>query len=609
MAETQRQTVASVRDQTSSLTDVENPEDRIDPVKQRIIGGSLVNICDEMGHKLTRMSYSSIIRESEDFGCALLDEQARQIGETDSTPLQMGPIPAYVEGVIELFDERGETFSEGDIVIHNDPYYGSSHSPDFGIVVPIFRDGDLTAFSVTTAHHLDVGADKPGTCIIDTVDAYSESVRLDALKIVEGGKRNDTAWQLIADNIRVPDMVMGDIEAQISAARVGQDRLHELFDEYGHDTVKMAGQAMMNYSERMLRQEIEELPDGTYSTEGHIDGYLDSEDPLEKDVFLAVDLEVDGSDIRVDLSRCADQIDGRPINMPFNGTVVPAVLLVIRSTLLDTEKFELVPQNHGITRPVHVHAPEGSIANPRFPAPTIARFCPGNRLADLTLKALAEVVPEKTCAGIGNLKVCTYSGITEDDEYWVYMDITSGSYGGRPTKDGLDTVDTLYANTRNNPIEDIESHYPLRITRYELREDQEGAGRNRGGIGGIRETKFLTPGRVSIEGDGSKYPPWGFDGGQDGTTGAIIVEDEIDEDTPRSKMSNKAMKEGQRIRTVGPCAGGWGDSTERDAEKVRADVLDGLVSRERARTEYGVVLTDDLTIDRETTQELREGRS
>ncbi|RXK47912.1 hydantoinase B/oxoprolinase family protein [Halorientalis pallida] len=602
---TDSHTTTTVRDQTSALTDVDDPESAIDPVKQRVIGGSLVNVCDEMGHKLTRMSYSSIIRESEDFGCALLDERARQIAETDSTPLQMGPIPAYVSGVIELFEERGETFAEGDVILHNDPYYGASHAPDFAVVVPVFHDDDLTAFSVTTAHHLDVGADKPGTCIIDTVDAYSESVRLDALKIIESGTRNDTAWQLIEDNIRVPDMVMGDIEAQISAAQAGANRLQDLFDEFGHDTVKLAGQATMSYSERMLREEISELPDGTYSAEGYIDGYLDSDDESERDLLLAVDLEVDGSDIRVDLSRCAAQVDGRPINMPFEGTVVPAVLLVIRSTLLDTEEFELVPQNHGITRPVHVHAPEGSIVNPRFPAPTIARFGPGNRLADLTLKALADVVPEKTAAGIGNLKICTYSGVTDDDEYWVYMDITSGSYGARPTSDGLDATDTLYANTRNNPIEDIESHYPLRVNRYELREDAEGAGRQRGGIGAIREMEFQTPGRVSIEGEGSKYAPWGFDGGEDGTPGAVVVEDEIDESTPRSKMSNKEMDEGQYLRTVGPCGGGWGDPEERDPEAVRQDVLDDLISRERAERVYGVIVTDDLEVDEEATAERR----
>ncbi len=605
MTKMQSTTPETVREQTSPRIATDDPESEVDPVDRQVINGNLVNICDEMGHKMTRMSYSSIIRESEDFGCALLDEQAQQLCETDSTPLQMGPIPAYVKGVIELFDDRGEVFNEGDVIIHNDPYYGASHAPDFGIIVPVFRDGGLTAFSVTTAHHLEVGADKPGTCIIDTIDSYSESIRLDALKIIEDGERNETAWKLIEDNIRVPDMVMGDIEAQISAARVGADRLHELFDEYGHASVKHAGEAMMDYSERMLRDEIEKLPDGEYSAEGYLDGYLDSENPDEKDIFLAVDMTVEGRDIHVDLSRCDDQLDNRPINMPYEGTVFYAVLLVIRSTLLDTERFPLVPQNDGISRPLSVYAPEGSIANPRFPAPTIARFNGGNKIADLTLNCIAQAAPEKACAGVGNLKVTTSSGVTEDDEYWVYMDISSGSYGARPNKDGLDAVDTLYANTRNNPIEDIESHYPLRVTKYELRENVEGAGKYRGGYGPIREFEYQSDGRVSVEGDGSKFEPWGFADGQDGSTGKLIVEGEIDEDTPRSKMSNKPIKKGQRLRLVGPCGGGWGDPAKRDPERVRSDVLDDFVSRERARKVYRVALTDEVEIDWEETKQLR----
>lgn len=602
-------TQSDVVAQTTARTDVQDPDEQVDPITQRVISGSLVNITDEMGHKLTRMSYSSIIRESEDFGCALLDEQARQLCETDSTPLQMGPIPAYVEGVVDLFEERDESFNPGDVILHNDPYYGASHAPDFGIIIPIFHDGKLTGFSVTTAHHLDVGADKPGTCIIDTIDAYSESIRLEALKIIEGGERNDAAWQVISDNIRVPDMVMGDIEAQISAARVGVDRLQELFEEYGHDTVKMAGQAMMDYSEQRLRNEIEALPDGTYSAEGYIDGFLDSPNPDEKDVFLAVDLEIDGSDIHVDLSRCDDQLDNRPINIPFEGATLPAVLLVIRSTLLDTDESEFVPQNNGITRPVSVYAPKGSIANPRFPAPTIARFCPGNRIADLTLKALSAVIPDRTCAGVGNLKIGTYSGVTEADDYWVYMDISSGSYGARPNKDGLDAVDTLYANTRNNPIEDIESHYPLRVSRYELRENDEGAGENRGGIGPIREIEFTQPGRVSVEGEGNKYPPWGADGGSEGTTGQLVLNPDTEDETHlSSKLENQPIDEGQRLQLVGPCGGGWGDPLDRDPEKVRDDVLDDLVSVDRAREAYGVVLTDKHEVDEAATETLRADR-
>jgi len=601
----------TVRDQTDGLIDVPNPGDEIDPVTQQVIAGSLTNVCDEMGHKLIRMSYSSIIRESEDFGCALIDEQGRQLCETDSTPLQMGPIPAYVRGVIDIFDERGDTFEAGDVIIHNDPYHGASHAPSFAIIIPTFYDDHLTGFSVTTAHHLDVGANKPGTCIIDTIDAYSESVRLEALKIIAGGERNETAWRLISDNIRVQNIVMGDIEAKVLAARVGVCWLEELFDEHGHRTVKIAGQAMMEHSENRLRSEIESLPDGMYSAEEYIDGFLDSSDSAERDIFLAVDLEIDGADIRVDLSRCDDQVHNRPINMPFEGTIVPAVLLVVRSTLLDTDTHDYVMQNDGITRPVSVHAPKGSIANPRFPAPTIARFCPGNRIADLKLKALAEVCPERTCAGIGNLKICTYSGVTEDDEYWVYMDITSGSYGGRPGKDDPDAVDTLYAKTRNNPIEDIESHYPLSVTQYELREDTEGAGTYRGGIGTIREMQFESAGRVSIEDDGNKYAPWGFAGGADGTTGDVVLDaGTTDERHLSSKLSNRAMEPGQRIRTISPSGGGWGSPSERDTEKVRESVRDGIIRRETAAATCGVVLTEDHeVIDAETAAVRTDRRS
>lgn len=595
-----------VRDQTTPPHVEEDPEEFLDPVMQRVLGGKLIAICDEMGHKLTRMSYSNIIRESEDYGCALLDPAGRQLCETDSTPLQMGPIPAYVQGTIEVFADRGDHFEPGDVIIHNDPYYGASHAPDIAVIVPVFYEGELTGFSATTAHHVDVGANEPGTCIIDTIDAYSESLRLKALKLVDSGARNETVWQLIADNVRVPEMVMGDLEAQIAAARIGAERVTDIYDEYGSRDVDLAGAAIMNYAERRLRNEIEQLPDGTYSAEGYVDGFPDSPNPAEKDVFLAVDLTVDGSTIHVDLSRCADQLDNRPINMPFEGTVVPAVLLTIRSTLLDTADHEFVPQNDGVYRPVSIHAPEGSIANPQFPAPTIARFCPGNRIADLTLAALAEAAPEKCCAGTGNTKTVSFSGVADGD-YWVHMDIGSAAYGGRPTKDGMDAVDTLYANTRNSSIEDIESHYPLRVTRYELREDAEGPGRYRGGIGPVREVEFLVNGLVSIEGDGDRHPPWGFAGGHDGSTGSVLLDPETDaEQTLPANLSNRPMESGQRIRTIAPCGGGWGDPLDRDPEQVRGDVLDDYITRKRAQEVYGVVLREDNRVDMDATEELRE---
>lgn len=601
---------ASVEEQTRPVFDDLDPEAELAAVTRRVIDGKLHAVCDEMGHTLARTSYSNTIRESEDFGCALLDSTGRQLCETDSTPLQMGPIPAYVRGVIDLFAERGDVFEPGDVVVHNDPYHGASHAPDLGVVRPVFYEGSLAGFSVTTAHHVDVGANEPGTCIVDTIDAYSESIRLNALRLERGGERNEGVWQLVADNVRVPEMVLGDLEAQLSAARLGADRLRALFDEHGHRTVMAAGEGMMDYAERRLRRRIEAVPDGTYSADGAVDGYPQSGDPREVDVPLAVDLTVDGSDLHVDLSRCADQLDNRPINMPFEGTVVPAVLLTVRSTLLDTATTEPVPQNEGIRRPVAIHAPEGSIVNPRFPAPTIARFSPGNRIADLTLRALAEAVPGSACAGTGNTRTVTVSG-TDEGEYWMHMDIGAAAYGGRPGGDGMDAVDTLFANTRNVAIEDIEAHYPLRVTRYELREAGAGAGRFRGGYGPVREVELLADaGLLSIEGDGHRQPTWGYGGGQEGATGAIELRRDGDGevvDLPPN-LDNRRVEQGDRIRTVAPCGGGWEDPLERDPRAVRDDVRDDLLTVEAARETYGVVLDGAGAVDREATRETRSQR-
>ncbi len=580
---------------------------RIDPITAQVIWGALENIAIEMGHKLTRMSYSSIIRESEDFGAALIDADGQQLCESVfSTPLQLGPISGYVRGIKRLFEMRGETFHPGDVIIHNSPYYGASHGPDVAFCVPVFYQDELIGFSVTTAHHLDIGAHVPGSCgIVDAVDAYAEGLQFKAIKVYDRGVKNHAFWTFLADNVRAADMVIGDMEAQIAACRIGAERYVELVREYGLETVRAAGEYLMNYSETMLRQEIEKLPDGTYSAEGYFDGYLDSPDPTKKDLKIAVTLTIKGSDLYVDFTGSSPQVDDRPINMPFEGTVCVAVYLILRSILLDTEDHEYVPQNSGFTRPIHVYAPPGSICNPIFPAPTIARFCPGNIVADTIMHALAQVVPERVSAGVGNLKVIAYSGLV-GEKYWVYMDITEGAYGGRYGKDGLDCVDTLYANTRNNPIEDIESHYPLRVLRYELRENAHGAGKWRGGFGSIRDVMFTTDGQASVEGDGHKFAPWGIFGGHPGVPGALI----LNPDTPHekalpSKISNIRAKKGDVFRTVSAVGGGYGDPLERDPQKVLDDVLDELITREAAHTQYGVVITEDLTLDLVATERLR----
>lgn len=581
----------------------------VDPVTAQVVAGALEGIALEMGHKLARMSYSSIIRESEDFGAALLDSLCRQLCECPiSTPLQLGPIPGYMRGVVRAMEEAGDEFFPGDVILHNHAYYGASHGPDIGIGLPIFRGDELIGFAFTTAHHLDLGALTPGSCgIVDAVDAYAEGLQFKAIKLYEGGRRNDQVWRILRQNIRSPEMVVGDIEAQVAACRVGAARYLELVEQYGLETVLASSDALMRYSEGMMRQAIARLPDGTYSAEDFIDGFLDDPEPHRKDLKIAVTVTIAGDQMTIDLTGTSPQVDDRPINMPLIGTVDIALYVTLRSVLLDSALMEYVPQNDGLIRPVTIVAPKGCLANPIYPAPVIARFCPGNIVASTLMKALAPVLPRNVSAGVGNLKVAAYSGVV-DENYWVYMDITEGSYGGRYGKDGMDAVDTLFANTRNNPIEDIESHFPLRVDRYELIEDCGGPGQWRGGLGSIRDVTFLADGRASLEGEGNKYAPWGLFGGKPGTPGAVLAFPP-NGGTPvnlPSKFPSRKFRAGETLRTVSPCGGGYGDPLLRDPAAVLEDVQDGFVSVESARAHYGVVLTaDGAEVDVPATEALR----
>ena len=579
---------------------------RVDPFLAAVIHGALENIAIEMGHKLMRMSYSSIIRESEDFGAALTDATGRQLCEcTMSTPLQSGPIPGYIEGILRELSKRGDTVNPGDVFMHNDAYGGASHGPDVGFAVPIFHEGALAGFSVTTAHHLDIGALTPGSCgIVDAVDAYAEGLQFKAIRVYEAGRKVEPVWQILRSNIRIADLVVGDMEAQVAAARIGADRYAQLLDQYGLDTVTGAYEDLLDYSEKLMRDAISAIPDGVYNARTYIDGYLDSADPTLKELPIEATLTIKGSNIHVDLTGTAPQTPNKPINMPFVGTVDCAVWLTLRSILLDSEVYGNIPQNSGLTRPITIFAPKGCLANPIFPAPVIARFCPGNALADTVMKAIAPAVPRQVSAGIGNLRVMAFSGVSNGNP-WVHMEIMEGAYGGRYGKDGMDAVDTLYANTRNNPVEDIESHLPLRVLNYELRENVAGPGQWRGGIGSIRAFELLQDGAVSVEGDGQRFNPWGFIGGSDGSPAKVELShlDGSMENLP-SKIPYRHLAKGDRITAYGPCGGGYGDPMLRAPEDVLDDVLDGLLDADMARAAYGVIV-NDTRLDLAATQALR----
>ena len=347
---------------------------------------------------------------------------------------------------------------------------------------------------MTTAHHLDIGSSQPGSVgVVVCADSYAEGLRFRALKVYDQGRRNEALWRMISDNVRVSDLVdrrHGRAGRRLPrrrppAARPG--RALRTRDAHQRDRGPVR---QLRAADALADREAQgrDVP-----ATGYVDGFLGSDDPALKNLPIKITVTVAGSDLTIDLSGTAQQVAGHAINMPFVGTVDVALWLTLRSILLDTEIYGNIPQNDGLYRPIKIVAPRGCIANPIFPAPTIARFAPGNVIADTLMRALAPAVPEQVSAGIANLKAVTFTGFSGEQQ-WVHIEIFEGSYGGRLGKDGMDSVDTLYANTRNNPIEDIESHVPLRVTRYELREDAVAAGRWRGGLNSIKEVQFLTDG-------------------------------------------------------------------------------------------------------------------
>src|SRR4029077_780706 len=410
-------------------------------------------------------------------------------------------------------------------------------------------------------------------------------------------------------NIRVSDLVVGDMEAQIAASRIGAERLRAAIEGYGYPRFTAACEAVMDYAERLMRQAIAALPDGDYTAATKIDGFADSPDPGKRHLPIVATVRVRGDAMEVDLTGTADQVADRPINMPFEGTVDVAVWLTVRSVLLDTAICGDIPVNHGLLRPIRITAPLGSLATPVFPAPTIARFCPGNQLADTVMKALAQALPGQVSAGIGNLKVIAFSGM-RGGAHWVHMEIFEGSYGGRRGLDGMDAVDTLYANTRNNPIEDIETHLPLRVLRYELREDVAGAGKWRGGLGSVREFAFLSDGGASVEGEGHRYRPWGFLGGSEGMPAKLdlLLPGSNAPKALPSKVPHMNVAKDGRFVCYGPAGGGYGNPLERDPAKVADDVLDGVISIESALRDYGVVVSSKGVVDEAETAKVRVHR-
>jgi N-methylhydantoinase B/oxoprolinase/acetone carboxylase alpha subunit len=576
----------------------------IDKVTLRVLGGAFDAVAKEMAQTLYRMSNSSIIRESEDIGCGIFDPTGQELCESETSPMHIGSLPFYIRGFMRKLEGQIE---DGDIIIHNHPYHGASHTPDLAVAVPIFDDGVLIGFSAATAHLVDTGAAAPGLNI-DLIDLFAEGTIYDSIKLYEKGVRNEAVWSILQDSVRTPDHNASDIEAMIAATKLGRKRFLDLTGRYGRDTVMATAHHWMDYSEGRLRAEIAKIPDGNYTAESWLDHDGRNWDTMLK---VVVTLRKKGDGITIDLTGSADEVE-TGFNVPFEGSLKVACFYAIRTLLLDqAETEDFIPQNEGIFRAVDVIAPKGSIFNPNFPRACFARMAQVQRVIDCIIRALAPVMPERATGGnAATVMSVSYSGFDKKRaQYWVCVEVNEGSYGGRATKDGLDCVDNLMANTRNVPCEEIELHYPLRVERYEMRPEAPGAGKWRGGCGHVREVRFLKDGFFSCNGDRILEPPYGIFGGLTGHGSKLTVNPGTSGEAEwPSKVSGRKVSAGDVIRVCGPASAGYGDPLERKPESVLADVVDGIFDGAHARADYGVVIANG-EIDFVATATLRKERT
>ncbi len=561
----------------------------MDPVTLKVLGGAFDSICKEMALLQLRVAHCALVTESEDLGCGLFFPDGRQIAESGSSPLHCGSIGGYIRGFMEKLYGN---LQDGDVIIHNDPYAGAGHSPDVGIIVPIFYHDELIGFTGSTSHWIDIGGAYPGINL-GAIDLWAEAKLFRGIKLYEGGKRNQQLWEFIRDNVRTPKDVLGDCEAQVAACQYGTKRFVGIVEKYGLDTVRRAAEEWMDYAETMLRRQIKKIPPGDYYAEGWLDD--DGRDlGSHLKVATKVVIEQDGG-ITVDLTGSSPETE-TGFNSTYIGSTRIGAFIAVRSIFLDeylTE--EVVPQNEGIFRAIKVVAPLGTIFNPRFPKGCFARLGLIQRLGDNMLRALSPVLPEhlRSAGTSAHIHWVSYAGYRPDSkDYWVHLEAEAGgSYGGRFGKDGSDAISVLCINPRNTPVEHQEMLFPMRCERYELREEPPGAGKWRSGKGVIRVDRALVPTIVCCEGDRHYEPPWGFRGGMDGLPGSLIRNEgaENEEHWP-AKFVGKTLDAGDTLEIKTPIGGGYGSPIERDPELVLKDVLDDYITVEKAEEQYGVVV-------------------
>ncbi|MBI4504896.1 MAG: hydantoinase B/oxoprolinase family protein [Chloroflexi bacterium] len=568
----------------------------IDRITLGVVWGGLLSIADEAGITLRRTAYSQAVREGRDFSAALFDHRGRMIAQGDFSPGHLGSMPSAVRNAVAYFPP--DTLQPGDAILLNDAHMGSGHLPDFFLTTPIFYRGELIAFAVNCAHHIDVGGAVPGSQAVEGVhESYQEGFRVLPVKGFVGGEPVADIHRIIAANVRVPDVVLGDLRAQRNANRVAERRIGELADRYGLDTLRACWEHILDHSEREMRAAIREIPGGVYHAEDYFDDCGRDTGPIK----LCVTITVDGDDATIDYGGTDPQTRSG-INATMNYTLAYSYFTMKCVTLQNR-----LPHNEGCLRPIRVFAPPGSVLNAQPPCASGARAIMQQRIVDLLLQAFAQALPDRVIAPSAHWANPIFGGQSpRTGRRFIYYEIIVGGSGARPHKDGAEAMCTSF-NLENIPCEVSEAHFPVLIEQLAFVPDSGGAGRFRGGCALRKDVRMLGEDqRLTNLAERQRFQPPGLFGGRPGALGRTLRSP----GTPGEEVLHSkghydiATADVVSFQTSG--TGGYGDPLVRDPAAVQRDVVCGYVSLEAAQREYGVVLDPQtLAVDEAATARRR----
>lgn len=556
-----------------------------DPAAFEIMKNALYKIAEEMRVVLAKTAYSPILKSAGDYSCGVFDAAGDMVAQGPDLPIHLGSMPDAVRAIVQVF---GNDVHNGDVFIHNDPYFGGSHLPDVNVIRPAFYDGKLLGYTCLRAHWPDVGSATPGSYGAVT-EIYGEGLRLPPVRLVSKGVMNDDIEKIILANVRTPEERKGDLGSQLAATLRACQRLEGLAERYGADTLTRTMSEVMDYSERLMRAMLADLPDGNGAFADHLDGdgIPDDDDGNDAPIWIRMQIDKQGDRIVVDFAGTDPKTAG-PINAPLSVTA-SGVYCGLKTAI---DPNSLIPPNSGCWRAIDVKAPSGSLLNAEFPSPVVyANHEISHRLADMVMGALVAFWPEQVMAcSQGTSAIMTFGGIDpRTDNRYVSYETVKGGFGARPNKDGINVVSSGISNTMNTPIEVLEMAFPVRVLEYTVEPDTGGAGQYRGGNAARRIWQLLdgasATGTLCMERMTS--PPFGLAGGKAGSP--AIVKLKTPDGKVRDLPSKGAFKApgGSIVDMITPGSGGFGDPAKREAAAIEADLAEGYVTPEGVKRDYG----------------------